>query len=277
MEGWKDGRASEALEAITDAEALVDRYEQRWCSAELRGLRGILLAALGAESCQVEATFSEAIQTAKQQKSAVLLKRAKTSCSRYHRQRREHSRSGNSPALAWGSLCARPAMARLNRKGIPGDGGDVIPIQSRNERRAHFSGTNRFAFVMISAVSKSEFIHFPDHSDDSFVPFRLALRQEPQVGSLGGYKKHSGRVWASRHASAAPDTSGCFHGKIRIMLGNRQRVGLGRRTGSSRDITTGFNDVIESAAIHREVLDYRESSRPERLIQIVSPLLNRRM
>ena len=100
MEGWKDGRASEALEAITDAEALVDRYEQRWCSAELRRLRGILLATLGAESCQIEATFSEAIQTAKQQKSAVLLKRTETSCSRYHRQRREHSRSGNSPALA---------------------------------------------------------------------------------------------------------------------------------------------------------------------------------
>src|SRR5215471_3835286 len=179
--------------------------------------------------------------------------------------KRKMGRYRGHPSLKWGSLCARPAMARLNRKGIPGDGGDIIPIQSRNECRAHFSGTNRFAFVMISAVSKSELIHFPDHSDDSFVPFRLALRQEPQVGSLGGYKKHSGRVWASCHASAAADTSGCFHGKIRIMLGNWQRVGLGRRTGSSRDITTGFNDVVESAAIHREVLDYRESSRPERL------------
>src|SRR5262245_23563860 len=129
--------------------------------------------------------------------------------------KRKMGRHGGHPSLK-GVPLRETSKARLNRKGIPGDRGDVIPIQSRNECGAHFSGTNRFAFVMISAVSKSEFIHFPDHSDDSFVPFPLALRQEPQVGNLGGNKKHSGRVWASRHASAAADTSGCFHGKIRI-------------------------------------------------------------
>src|SRR6516164_1708327 len=70
-----------------------------------------------------------------------------------------------------------PALGLLNRKRVLGDSGDVIPIESRNERGAHFSGTNRFAFVMISAVSKSELIHLPDHRNDSFVPFRLTLRQ----------------------------------------------------------------------------------------------------
>jgi predicted ATPase len=81
------GRASEALEVIGDAEALIERYEQRWCSAELQRLRGILLAATGAEECRIEASFGKAIQTAKQQKSVSLLKRAEASYSEYRRQK----------------------------------------------------------------------------------------------------------------------------------------------------------------------------------------------
>ena len=42
-------RTSEALEAINEAEGLVERFEQRYCYAELHRLRGVFLAALGAE------------------------------------------------------------------------------------------------------------------------------------------------------------------------------------------------------------------------------------
>ena len=42
-------RTSEALEAIKEAEALVERYEERrWC-AELHRLRGVFLTAMGAD------------------------------------------------------------------------------------------------------------------------------------------------------------------------------------------------------------------------------------
>jgi hypothetical protein len=54
-------RTSEALEAISEAEALVERFEERrWC-AELHRLRGLFLAALGAEETQAEASFCAAI------------------------------------------------------------------------------------------------------------------------------------------------------------------------------------------------------------------------
>src|SRR6516162_9616403 len=90
------------------------------------------------------------------------------------------------------------------------------------------------------------------------------MRQESQMRNLGGDKKHGGRVWASCHAGATADAGGCLHRKICVMLRYRQRVGLGRRTGSSRDISAGFDKMIKSAAIHGKVLNYRESARPER-------------
>ena len=42
-------RTSEALEAITEAEALVERFEERYWCAELHRLRGVFLAAMGAD------------------------------------------------------------------------------------------------------------------------------------------------------------------------------------------------------------------------------------
>src|SRR6516164_9621321 len=91
------------------------------------------------------------------------------------------------------------------------------------------------------------------------------MRQESQMRNLGGDKKHGGRVWASRYAGSTADAGGCLHRKICVMLRYRQRVGLGRRTGSSRDISAGFDKMIKSAAIHGKVLNHRESSRAERL------------
>ena len=59
-------RTSEALEAISEAEAIVKRSEECEWSAELHRLRGVFLAALGAHETQIEASFRKAIGTAKQ-------------------------------------------------------------------------------------------------------------------------------------------------------------------------------------------------------------------
>jgi predicted ATPase len=72
-------RTSEALEAVKEAEALVERSEDRWWCAELRRLRGVFLATLGAEETQIEASFCEAIRIAREQKSVSLEKRAEAS------------------------------------------------------------------------------------------------------------------------------------------------------------------------------------------------------
>ena len=51
-------RTSEALEAISEAEGLVERFEDRhWC-AELHRLRGVFLATIGADEAQIEASFA---------------------------------------------------------------------------------------------------------------------------------------------------------------------------------------------------------------------------
>lgn len=76
-------RVSEALEAITEAEEAVERSEERWRCAELHRLRGVFLTAIGADETQIEASFREAISTAKEQKSISLAKRAEATCAEY--------------------------------------------------------------------------------------------------------------------------------------------------------------------------------------------------
>jgi hypothetical protein len=73
-------RTFEALEAINGAEAIAERFEHRYFSAELQRLRGMFLAAMGADQTLFEASFCEAIRIAKEQKSISLEKRAQATC-----------------------------------------------------------------------------------------------------------------------------------------------------------------------------------------------------
>ena len=80
-------RTSEALEAINEAEALVERFEYREALFGLHWLRGVFLTALDADETQIEASFCEAIKTAKKQKSVSLEKRAEATYAEYRRQK----------------------------------------------------------------------------------------------------------------------------------------------------------------------------------------------
>ena len=80
-------RASEALQAITEAEAFVESTGGRYISAELDRLRGVLLAAVGADDTLIETSFRAAISTAKEQKSISLEKRAQATYAEYRRQK----------------------------------------------------------------------------------------------------------------------------------------------------------------------------------------------
>jgi predicted ATPase len=84
-------RTSEALEAISESQALVERFEDRhWC-AELHRLRGVFLAALDAEETQIETSFCEAIRIAREQKSVSLEKRAEETYAEYRRRKASRS------------------------------------------------------------------------------------------------------------------------------------------------------------------------------------------
>jgi hypothetical protein len=80
-------RTTEALETIGEAEALIERTEERWCSAELHRLRGVFLAALGAGEPEIEASFRAATGMAKGQKSIPLEKRAEATYAEYRREK----------------------------------------------------------------------------------------------------------------------------------------------------------------------------------------------
>ena len=69
-------RTPEALAALKEAEALAQRTEERECFAELHRLRGVFLAAIGADEAKIEASFCAAIRIAREQKSVSLQKRA---------------------------------------------------------------------------------------------------------------------------------------------------------------------------------------------------------
>jgi predicted ATPase len=85
-------RTSEALEAIQEAEKVIERSEERqWC-AELHRLRAVFLAAIGAEEAEIETSFREAIRIAREQKSISLTKRAEASYAEYRRQKASGSR-----------------------------------------------------------------------------------------------------------------------------------------------------------------------------------------
>ena len=60
-------RTPEALAAIKEADALIEKYEQHNMRAELHRLRGVFLTAIGADETQIEASFRAAIKTAKEQ------------------------------------------------------------------------------------------------------------------------------------------------------------------------------------------------------------------
>jgi hypothetical protein len=68
-------------------DALVERFENGHWSAQLHRLRGVFLATLGGDETQIEASFSAAINTAKEQKSVSDEKRAEATYAEYRRQK----------------------------------------------------------------------------------------------------------------------------------------------------------------------------------------------
>jgi len=78
-------RTYEAFEAISEAEAPAEEFEQHACRAELHRLRSVVLTALGAEETQIEASFCAAISIAKEQKAVLLVKGAEATYAEYRR------------------------------------------------------------------------------------------------------------------------------------------------------------------------------------------------
>ena len=80
-------RTIEALEAIREADTLVEQSEARWWCAELHRLPQCVSYDFGCGRAQIEASFCAAIITAQEQKSISLEKRAEATYAEYRRQK----------------------------------------------------------------------------------------------------------------------------------------------------------------------------------------------
>jgi predicted ATPase len=80
-------RTPEALEAIKEADAVVEKHEEYVMRFALHRLRAVLLAAMGGEESQIEASFSEAIRIAREQTSVLNKKLAEATYAEYRRQK----------------------------------------------------------------------------------------------------------------------------------------------------------------------------------------------
>ena len=83
-------RTAEALEALREAEAVVERSEERIHCTELHRLRGVFLTAMGADETQIEGSFCAALRIAREQKSVSLEKRAEANYAEFRRQKGDH-------------------------------------------------------------------------------------------------------------------------------------------------------------------------------------------
>jgi hypothetical protein len=94
-------RTSEALKAINEAVAIAERFEHGYYNAELHRLRGVFLAAMGAEESQIEASSAAAIRIAHEQKSVSLEKRARATYAEYRRQKASGSGGSGFRLSVW--------------------------------------------------------------------------------------------------------------------------------------------------------------------------------
>ena len=77
----------EAFKAVCEAQAMIERCEDRWWVAEIHRLRGVFLTAIDADENQIEASFRAAVNMAREQKSISLAKRAEATYTEYRRRR----------------------------------------------------------------------------------------------------------------------------------------------------------------------------------------------
>ncbi len=94
-------RPSEALEAINEQRALAERFEQRALLGGMHWFRGVVLAALGADEMEIEASFCEAIRIRREQKSMSLAKHAEGTLAEYRRQKANASGGRGTRLRLW--------------------------------------------------------------------------------------------------------------------------------------------------------------------------------
>src|SRR6185312_2707904 len=171
-------------------------------------------------------------------------------------------------------------LSPLGRSGLLVAGGscrrgDVIAVHLLDHVDADLLGARFLTLTEPRAISEPFDIHLLDHADHATVALGLALRQLPEMRDLGSREQRRRRVGARSHARTAADTGRGIHCMVGARLADQNVVAVRRAAGVHAHVTTALDDAIESAAIHDQILDDRERTRPPRLDHDLVTILER--
>jgi hypothetical protein len=105
-------RTPEALEAISEAEALVERSEEGWWCAEIHRLKGVFLTAIGSDAAQIEASFCAAIRIAKEAEVCFARETRRNNLRGIPPPKNERVRRTWIPATSLLTLCSSPPFVQ---------------------------------------------------------------------------------------------------------------------------------------------------------------------
>src|SRR5581483_8732569 len=122
----------------------------------------------------------------------------------------------------------------------------------------YFFGANSFARARHGTIAETFRIHLFDHGQRAAILLGLALREQVEMRSLGGDKKHGRGILAHRDAGAASNASGRIHRAVGNRFPNRQRIAVRGSPGVDRNESARLDDTIEGVAVSDQVFDNRE-------------------
>lgn len=86
-----------------------------------------------------------------------------------------------------------------------GVGSHEVAVEAGDVVHADAFRAGSFTFILVRAVAEAFRFHLLHHGQDALGTFRLALRQQIEMGDLGGGEQHGGGVFTGGHAGAAAD------------------------------------------------------------------------
>ena len=131
----------------------------------------------------------------------------------------------------------------------------------------HFTGAG------VGAVAEAEFFHLCDHIPGPSGSLWTTLREQSEGTYPCGHKQHRRAVFTGCNAGTATYAGGSVHALLSVLVRDKNVVGILGGTSSDRDESSSLKDLVESAAVNNQVLDYRKSSASERLYSDGSAIL----
>src|SRR5512133_443456 len=161
------------------------------------------------------------------------------------------------PTETTGACAPRPTGARSASAAAPmlrvrlpapvptcnGGAPDEVRVHAGDRIDADLLWARLLALAEPGAAAEELGVHLRDHAERAAIPLGLPLREEAQVGDLRGREERRRAVGTGRDAGAAADALGGVHRALDGVLGDGDRVPVGRPAGVHRDVATRLDDA----------------------------------